>query len=261
MKTNIGLLFLLLGGVGMIACVAVVAGIWIVRPMLLQVSEQGMDSADEALTLVEEKSARADALVKRVRVSVDPIAGKILKLADKAGRTPAEDEELKRIEAEVAERLAQLDMIAATLESAIDVMDKASRLTRSLKSKDAAAPEQESPGRGAELARLAEKLKVLRASVARVREDKEVRNEVADELVQRTREVSDALQAVDAKLQEVNRKSAVWRADIAELRTAIPMWINVGAIVLTAIVVWLGLGQFALSRWGLGLLKPTTQGA
>ena len=124
MKRGIGFVGLGLGSIGLIGCLAGLIVVWVVRPAVLRSSAEILDAADGGLKLVDEKATRADELVKRIRGTVDPIAGKILKLADKTDRTPEEEKELKRIEEELVERFHQVDTVAEAAETAVTLLSK-----------------------------------------------------------------------------------------------------------------------------------------
>ena len=78
MSRVIGFAALGLGGVGLVGCLAGPIAIWTVRPSFLRSSVEVLDSADEDLKLVHEKTTRADELLKAIRGIVDPVTGKFL---------------------------------------------------------------------------------------------------------------------------------------------------------------------------------------
>lgn len=254
MKRSIGYAALGLGSIGLTGCLAGLIIIWVVRPSLLRSNAEVLDAADGVLKLVEEKATRAGELVKGIRGAVDPIAGKTLKLADQTDRTPEEEKELKRIEADLAERLRQVDAIAEAAQTAIAFLSQTPRLARSLwapASGIAAGsnPEEDSRNCSKALSRLATKLRDLREILAKFRDNKNVRKDIVDNVVGVTRDVDDNLKAVDSNLQAVGQKAVEWRTEIADMRTTIPAWTNLTAIIGSMLLVWLGLGQLALARW------------
>jgi DNA repair exonuclease SbcCD ATPase subunit len=256
MKRGIGFAALVLGSVGLAGALAALIGIWVVRPSVLRSSAEILDAADDGLQIVEEKATRADQLLKKIRGTVDPIAGKILKLADKTERTPEQEKELKRIEEDLMQRLGQVDAIAEAAQTAVALLNKTARLTRSLRTPGSlraggSQPEGTSLDSSDSLSILAQKLSDLRESLAKVG-DKAVQKDIVDNVVRVSGDASDALKSVDSKLQEVRQKGAEWRTEIAELRTAVPAWVNDAAIIGSVLLVWLGLGQLTLSRWSWG---------
>src|SRR5260370_646557 len=133
MMRVIGLVALLLGGIGLAGCLAGLIALWLYYPFVLRSSAQVVDAADSGLKLVEEKATRADMVVSSMRGILDPVTGKILKLADKTDRTPEDEKELKQIVEAVAQGLGQVDTIAELGETAIAFLTKTSQLTQSLR--------------------------------------------------------------------------------------------------------------------------------
>jgi methyl-accepting chemotaxis protein len=259
MKQLIGFLVTVLSVVGLVGCLAALIAIWVVRPYALQSSAEILDAADDGLKLVEEKATRADDLVKRIRFRLDPIADKIRNLADKADQF-AEDKELKRIEEELAERLDQVDAMAEAAETAVAMLNKSAKLARSLRLPNSrmsadSSSEENSHDSSERLSKLSTKLKDLRANITKIRELKQVGKEMVENVVRVTNEVEEDLKTIDATLQRVNRKATEWQAEVAELRTTIPIWVNWASIIGSVVLAWLGLGQWALARWGWGQFR------
>jgi chromosome segregation ATPase len=263
MSRLIGFVALLLGGIGLVGCLAGLIGIWIVRPSFLRSSVEVLDSADEGLKLVEEKATRADELLKAIRGVVDPVTGKILKLADKGERTPDDEKELKRMEEALARRLGQVDAITELAGTAVAFLKRTPQLTRSLRlptSQGAAgrAPAETAQDSSNALFRLAKALDNVRKNLARFRQDKQAQKEVVDAVVHFTREVDSELESVESRLERVRQKAAELEKDVADLRTAIPTWTDWAAVIGSVVLVWMGLGQLVLSRWGWGRLRGAT---
>ena len=250
-----GIAALGLGGIGLVACLAALVGLWAARPSFLRSSVEVLDTTDGGLTLVEEKTTRADDLLKAVRGIVDPVTGKILKLVAKGERTPDDDKELKRIEEALARRLGQVDAIAERAETAVAFLNRTPQLTRSLRlptSPGAAgrAPAETSQDISNALSRLAKALENVRENLARFREDKQAQKEVVAAVVRRAREVESELTFVESKLERVRQKAAELGKEVADLRTAVPAWTNGAAVLGSVVLVWMGLGQIVLARRG-----------
>ena len=263
MSRVIGFAALGLGGIGLVGCLAGLIGIWTVRPSFLRSSVEVLDTADGGLKLVEEKTTRAEELLKAIRGTVDPVTGKILKLAAKGARTPDDDKELKRIEEALARRLGQVDAIAELAETAVAFLNRTPQLTKSLRlptSQGAAgrAPAETAQDSSNALSRLAKALDNVRANLAKFREDKQVRKEVVAAVVRLAREVDSELKSVESKLERVRQKAAELEKDVADLRTAIPTWTDWAAVIGSVVLVWMGLGQFVLSRWGWNWIRAAT---
>jgi methyl-accepting chemotaxis protein len=248
MKRLIGYLALILSAIGLAGCLAGLVVIWMARPSVLQSSAELLDAADDGLRLVEEKTKRADELVDGIRSSVDPVASKILQLADKSDRTPQEDKELKRVKEKLTERLRQADAMVEAAETAVGIMNKTARLASSVRPAASriltgSAPDEDSQESSKSLARLATKLKNLAEILAMLREDKQVQKDVVDHVVRVTRDVDDELKLVAANLQRVRQKTTEWQTEVADLRTSLPVWTHSAVIIGSLILAWVGLSR------------------
>jgi DNA-binding ferritin-like protein len=259
MKRLLGVAGLVLAGIGLAACLAGIAATWVARPTVLQTTSELLDAADSALNFVEEKTTRAGPIVKTIRTKMDPISAKILHLADKPNRTPEEEKELSRIEEELTEKLNQVDALAEIAETSVALVTKSRRVTKSLKrfSKSAdESPQEDSQDNLDSLARLAVKLKLLRETIAKLRDDKQARKETVDLLVGVTREVDENFKLADDGLKRLNERATLARTEVTELRTTIPLWTNWAAVIGSVVLAWLGLGQFVLLQHMWTWIRP-----
>jgi hypothetical protein len=141
---------------------------------------------------------------------VDPVTGKILKLADKGERTPDDEKELKQIEEALARRLGQVDAFAELAETAVAFLNRTPYLTRSLRlptSQGAAgrAPAETSQDSAKALSRLAKALDNVRDDLAKFRKDKQVQKEVVAAVARLAREVDSELKVVESKVERVRQ--------------------------------------------------------
>jgi hypothetical protein len=266
MKGIIGFLALVLGGVGLAACLAGLIACWVVRSPVLQSSLEVLEAAHDGLKVVDDKAKMADEVVTAVKDVVDPVAGKIIELANRAQSTRPQDvEELKRIEADLAERLHQVDVALQASETVVALLNKTSRMTRSLPLPTArgAAGEAavgELQGSAELFARLAAGLKRLRKILAEIRENKQVQKEIAETVVSLGRDVEKELNLLHDKLRLVRQKAAEFQTDVLELRTDVPFWINSAVVIGSVVLAWMGLGQLAMLRVGWGMLRKGQAG-
>lgn len=253
MWRGIGVVTLFLSGVVLIGCLAGVVLIWVLRPSLLDTSAEIMARADSALRLAEEKTENAGELVKRIQAAVDPIASKILELANKPGRTPEEEQQVKdRIDA----RLEQVDSMASVAETAVTSLHQASLLANSFKARGS-PPKEDSQDRTQSLAALAKALKEFREIIENIRDKKDVRKQVADDVLRLTRNVNENLTTVDARLKEIHERAGKLRTEVEEARLSIPDVVTRAAVVGSVLLVWLALGQAALAVWGCRTMART----
>jgi hypothetical protein len=202
-------------------------------------------------------AARAEKLVTEIRTAVDPVANKILEMADKADRSPDDEKALGRLDEQLTDRIRQSDSIAEIAESAIALFNKTSRLAASLprpRSRIAAglATAEDPQVTSDALSRLAMKLKELREVLAKLRSIKQVPRVIADDIVHVAGDVVEKLNLIDARLQRVANAAMEWRTEIAESRASIAAWTNEAAVIGSLVLAWMGLGQFVLLRqvWG-----------
>jgi hypothetical protein len=258
-----GIAALGLGGIGLVGCLAGLIGLWAVRPLFLRSSVEVLDTANGGLSLVGEKTTRADELVKAVRGIVDPVTGKILKLLTKGERTADDEKELDQIEEALARRLGQVDAIAEQAETAVTLLNRTPHLTKSLRfftspgAAGGAAPET-SQDSSESLARVAKALQSVRENLDKFRKDKQAQKEVVTAVVRLAGEVDGELKLVESKLERVRQKAAELGTEVADLRTAVPAWTNGAAVIGSVVLVWMGLGQFVLSRWGWDRIRAAT---
>jgi hypothetical protein len=260
MSRVIGFAALGLGGIGLVGCLAGLIGIWTVRPSFLRSSVEILDTADGDLKLVDEKTTRADELLKAIRRIVDAVNGRILELADKGERTPDDEKELKRIEEALSRRLGQVDAIVELAETAVAFLNRTPHLTRSLRLPTlqgavGRAPAETSRDSSKALSRLAKALENVRENLAKFREDKQLQKEVVAAVVRLAREVDGELTFVESRLEQVRQEAAELGQEVADLRTAVPAWTNRAAVLGSVVLVWMGLGQWVLSRWGWDSLR------
>ena len=255
MKRIIGYLAVALSAIGVAACVAGLIFIWVLRPAVQRSTVEILNAAGESLNLVEVRATQAEELMRTVRAGTDAVAGKVLRLTNKANRTPRDEKDLKDISEELGERLRQVERIAETAETAISLLGNASRLRTSLRLPGArsstAAPEaDDSPQSVEALSQAARELKNLRERVARISETKSEQNEMIESVVRAARSVECNLSVAGSSLQQVRERAMTWRTEVEEIRAAVPTWTNWTALVSSMVLAWIGLGQFMLMRWG-----------
>ncbi len=251
MRRLTGWLALALAGIAFAGCIAGVIVIWAARSSVLQSSAELLDAADGSLMLVEEKASRADELVKGIRAIVEPVAGKILQLADKIERTPQDVKDLTQIDEQITERLHQVDSIVEAVQTAAAILNKTSQLAGAVRLPAShvaggPAPDDDARESAKSLAKVATKLQTLHEEVARLRERRQGQKDAVADAIRGVRDVDDELQHVDDRLQRVRTKAALLQAEVAEMRINVPRWINWATVIGSLILAWMGLGQFAL---------------
>lgn len=261
MKRLIGFLAFWLGCIGFLACVAGVIAIWVIRPGVTHASLETLDTLRSTLKVADEKTKLANQVVSTVRELLDPVNFKIKELAAKAQSSNPEDQkELKRLEEELAKRFQQVDTLAEIFQTAVNVLNKTTRLAKLLPLKEIGPDRMETSlgetqNTADSLSKLAKNLKTFREALAKIREDKQVQKEIVDTVVDTAKEVNGRLEGVQNKVNLVQQEITELDEEAAHLRSRLPRWITAGAIIGTVMLVWIGLGQLALLRGGLALRK------
>jgi hypothetical protein len=261
MKRLLGLLALVLGGAGFLACLVGVIALWMVRAPVLRSSAEILAAAEESLKVVNDKAERAAEVLGKLREVVDPITGKIRELTARVQRPQPEDgKELKQIEEELARRLNQLETIVQISETAVAMMTKTARLTRSLPFGAAPggarqSPREDLPDSADVLLRLSGVLKKLRETLTAIRTNPQVRKEAVEEVAGLAREVNQQLDLLRSRLQRARQLAAEFAAEVAELQTGVPVWMNWASAIGSVLLVWMGLGQLALLGRGWAWIR------
>jgi uncharacterized protein YoxC len=256
MKRVLGLLALVLGGAGFLVCLAGLIALWVVRAPTLRRSGEALASAEESLKVVDEKAQRAAEVLAKIREVVDPVTSKIRDLAARVQQPhPEDDKDLKRIEKELAQRFTKMESLVKISETAVGMMNKTARLTRSFSfgaASDGAreSPREDLPDSSKVLLRLSGALKKLRGTLAEIRANPQVRKDAAKEVAGLAREVNQELNLLDSQVQRARQLATDFAAEVAELQTAFPVWMNWATAIGSVFLVWMGLGQLALL--GLG---------
>src|SRR5262249_30192141 len=98
--------------------------------------------------------------------------------------------------------------------------------------------------------RLSGVLKHLRETLAAIRANPQVRKEAVEEVAGLARDASQHLDLLRSRLQRAGQLATEFAAEIAELQTAVPVWMNWATAIGSVLLVWMGLGQLALLRRG-----------
>jgi hypothetical protein len=262
MKRTTAYLAIVLGGIGLAACVAGLIALWVARPRVLRSSAEILAAADDGLKLVEERAAHVGELVSNIQSSLDPVSSKILKLAGKSAPTPEDDKELKVSAQDLSERLHQVGPLVETAESAVGFLHKSSRLTSSVQQSGFRTPAGEALAEDTEessqpLSRVAMNIKRLHEKLAVVAENEQGQKEILASLVQATRDVDENLKSVTSLLKRVREKALALGTDVEKLHTKVPAWTTWTAVIGSLLLIWMGLGQFVIFRKAWDAIRPT----
>jgi hypothetical protein len=69
------------------------------------------------------------------------------------------------------------------------------------------------------------------------------------------RQVNQELNLLSSQIQRARQLATEYAAEVAELKTDLPVWTHWGTVIGSAFFVWMGLGQLALLRLGWAWMK------
>ncbi|QDU23892.1 AAA family ATPase [Urbifossiella limnaea] len=257
MKTILGLLAMLLGGVGVVLLVACGVAVWRAEGVVVDRTDRVAARTAERLVKVEGRLTRLEGRVKDLTVDVDVVRSAAARLVEKAvadvvARTEVEQlvERLDRSLSKADELGETLDVIARLVE---DVADLAAQL-------DGAPERVELLRRVADaLEQAAAVLTGIRAELAELRTRKAAPDpRKLTDLAARTR---GPLERVADGIGAVRQHSVDARGELEELRGKVHFWSRAVAAALSFVVVWFGLGQVCLVGWGWKRVRVSPQRA
>jgi hypothetical protein len=117
------------------------------------------------------------------------------------------------------------------------------------------SPKEDLPDSSDVLLRLSGVLKKLRETLTAIRANPQLRKEAVEEVAPLARDASQQLDLLRSRLQRASQLATEFAAEITELKTAVPVWMNWGTGIGSVLLVWMGLGQLALLRRGWAWMR------
>lgn len=258
-----GLIAVLFGLVGFLACIAGLVGLWLANSQLKEGAGRAVEPADKYIgfTLTRLDSSeqriveiRARLLTMKVQVeqlaAVDPgLLGQRLDQLDLSQQSVQDGLQ----HAELNLQLAR-DTIT-TLTDLGDLVEQVPQVSLDhLSSTGPLATEVENANE--QLKEFTSILDQIRETLNKVRAAQEQANQPMlielGELIKRAESRIGQSHEAIVRFREALRKT---QHDISSLREKMPRWIDAASWVLTVVLAWLGISQFALLAYGNSLLK------
>jgi methyl-accepting chemotaxis protein len=252
MRILVGLLAMLLGLVGVIACVAGCGGAWwgsfeLARQVdqFTARADESLGTADDALTRMSAKVEATSAAVEKVRSAADVIA---------SGRTadadPAAKARVARLFDELSPYLERTDALADSLRSLGTVLENVASVTSRI----------DDGAKSARLRSAADKLGTAAATLGSVGERAASIRQGgaaprAQELVRLADDAGAVLDRLGGGMSDVRRTTEEIRKQLPEVRRAAGTWKFIVPAALTVVLIWVGLGQLCLIGWGRRRLR------
>ncbi|MFO0847475.1 MAG: hypothetical protein U0871_02785 [Gemmataceae bacterium] len=244
MRRPLGIVTVILGGVGVLACAAAVGFGWWGAVKAAGRVTRVADRLDQGLVEAESRLARVEDRLGGVRADLDEIRGA-------AEQVAAENPDLPRVRSAV-ERL--LDRLDPTIDRAAALADSLRPVAAGLRAAaDIATQLGGDPGRVRDAAdaidRAADLLNIPRERIQAVKSAQAAR--IARELVSLARDAVAGSERLADGLAAARRELAATRGQVSEWRDTLVFWFYVAAAVNTLVWVWGGVGQLCLIGWGL----------
>jgi methyl-accepting chemotaxis protein len=255
MKTATGGLAVLLGGIGVLACIALCGLAWWAAREVAQRAdrladrvEQGLAEVDVALDRIGQKFDAARAGVRQVRTTAERVA------AGKADDDPNTKDNVERLLDTLAPFLDRAEALAESVRSLAALLQTVAHVADQF---------DQLEGRAANLRSVADSLTPAAETLATVRERaQDIRRGGAAPKVREVVALADrAAPAIDrlaGGLSDARQQLTDTRGALAAARAKVRAWTVAGPAVATLVLLWIGLGQVCLIGWGRRRLAGPT---
>lgn len=240
MKRIFGSLGVVLGAVGILACLAGVVFVWWFSTRYLSQASETARAVESILTTANTRFARLNAGVTETRQRIAGVRDAARAVAKDGSRAdPAFKARVEALATSLVARIERAEDMATMLNGTVEVV---ATMTENAKTTDDL--------RAAEAV-----LKKTAASLEDVRQ--KLADASAEENIERAAKgVENLADSLEAVLNEVARGVgevtgllAKGRTEVESLRKALVFWQTWGPTLLTLILVWVALGQVALLAW------------
>lgn len=250
---------LLLSAIGLLLCLAGIAGAWVGKSRLDAVAAALFGTADEAFGFIEVKLNRVQQALDTSRQRIGGLSG----LAERLNAAGAD------VSAELQPLSQTLDEVYGELRSAEQWLDSGQAMAHAVNRLSEAAASRERSGVTAE--KVAEfsagvtdalaRLQVLRQELLAAREQRVLRRELAARTVARVSELDSTLAHVSARIGGFNGQVATTRASCVDLGHRVHRWTTAATAALTLLLLWFGIAQAATMTHAWRLARPVVNRA
>jgi hypothetical protein len=269
-KRLTGFLLICLGAMGMAACLAGIAGLWIGASRLRQVNSRLFHQVDQLIVRVDQRATQAQNAVGGTRDLVEALKRTLRESAAEllAGRI-ASLPEIENIERRLASAMERTDQLVEVSASTAELIEQ---LLANLDAIVSAKAETIASERGADLqgssdlmatirstreslANASERLADMRRRLAEIRQKREVAVNLS-EITKLSLRIVAKLDVVQAQIAVFRNRLDETKSRSAQLNDRIRLWILAGQCLILLLIAWVGAGQFCLLLQGRRLLRP-----
>ena len=240
LKRSIGLGTLLLALLGLLLCVGVTIGVWLVKSRVDAVGTAVFGTADDAFAFVDTKLDRVRQVVENSRQRVSGISRLAERLKNAEADAKKDCEPLLQALDEIYQELKAAE---SWLDSSQAVASGVSRVSEALASSDFAASRQETVGvaLALELQDFADtvadalaRLQVMRSHITQLRDSGKLARDIAAGIVARV---------------------AATKARCSDLGQRLCWWTVFGAVTVSAVLLWFGFSQIVVMGYGWRIMR------
>jgi hypothetical protein len=238
-----GALVLLLATIGIVACVAAIVGIWILRQNVAQKVEIAYGRLDTGLKRLTDANQKVKGALDGARMDLKRYNNEASRFgADNPNRNSLRRQLLLQT---VGPRIGEL---GGRLDTVADAAIVVASLLQSLQELPLADGSGINPE---DLNRASSQATELSAAILNLQAAVNNDNPAAD------REIADATSQIDSMLQQGEATVAGWQTDLnhaqselASFKARLLAWLLLGAIAVTVVAAWSALGQLSLFAHG-----------
>lgn len=268
LRRSAGLGAVLLSILGLLLCLAGVAGVWTARGRADRLVAASFDTADDAFDFMDTRLTRVRQSLGRSRER----AGGLSKLAERLTAAAPDAEADADVPAEGEPLRQAIDAAYRELQSAEQWLDASEAVARGVhrvaesvaaSRADASSPEssagvsaQKVAEFSADVADAIARLEVIRQGLIDLRDKRTLARAFAARTIARVAELDERLANLSARIGAFQSRVAAARGSCAELGRRIQWWVAFAAVVITLVLLWFAASQIGMAVHGWRWLSP-----
>jgi chromosome segregation ATPase len=251
-----------LGGIGIVACLAGVAGVWVTGTRLQEVNSEVFRQAEEFVVRLDRRAAQARDAVDGTRNLADELKQALQTaatelVAERLGALPEVDNLERRLASAMQRADGLLEVSVSTAELIEQVLTQVgiAASERDVEMRDPSNLTATIRSTQESLASASERLAEVEKSLAEIRQKRDV--DVNLTLAK------DLLLAIITRLDVVQDRLVVFRSRLGESKEGLAQfhdrmrtWILTGHLLMALLLIWIGAGQYCLFLRGWRILPP-----
>ena len=262
-----GLFLVGLGAIGIVVCLAGIAGVWIAASRLQQVNSRVFRQVDQLIVQVDQRAAQARDAVGGTRNLVDALKQTLQEsatelLAERVASLP----EIDNLERRLASAMERTDGLVEVSASTAELIEQllatigAIASERSVDLKGSSELMATIRATRESLANASERLADVQRRLAEIRQKRNVAVNLS--------EITKLSLGIVAKLDVVQEQIVTFRSRLDETKSRLAQfqdrmrnWILAGQCLILLLIAWIGAGQYCLLLQGWRILRPPLSGA